>query len=329
VRIFSEGFFVDKIENITTLPIVVSIAKHVECVWTIDSNDVYNQAVNTQNKSSFNKKNTTQDNIQLGEVNVPSGLLIIFKLKNSESTVTDDGDNDNEDKNSNDDNNNDNNINNNNTNNYNNIIENPLELASPFLPSTIKKSQYLAIFVETGGRASKTMQLCLSTWRNAFRLYSIDEFKGNNNNNNNNNVGKNNNNNNSSYTDIPDEILMSFLLYIDVLSLKNINGEVVENNNNIYSNDNNNYNETMMNDFKKVDRNKKTVEKNVLIKNQDFLKPIVASNFEIFSNNLVNISNFFVENCVQHFYGLGYTPFRFFFLLLLLFLLLLHIYYYI
>ena len=134
VRVFSEGFLVEKLD-VTSPPVMVSIGTHVERAWFVDSSECMEQV------------NRTWPHLKLGvlpSAEVPSGVLIVFRLKTFEEESVPAGQ----------------------------LFQyNPLERALPFLPVGSKSGDHstaphhIAFFVRAKSRSAAAMSAASASWR--------------------------------------------------------------------------------------------------------------------------------------------------------------------
>lgn len=180
VRTFTEGFLIDKINNSSCLPILVTISTHIDRVWTIDSQDCYLQAIKLFpsiifNDSSNSNHTTNVRNNDNGDRNLlPPGIIIVFRLKSSDIINDHDAD-------------------------YNSSSDslNPLEKAMPLVGLNISHSSnkaktssspsstsspslcnHIAFFIKSDGRSSVAFNTAVNYWRKAMIAYDILEYKG-------------------------------------------------------------------------------------------------------------------------------------------------------
>lgn len=190
VRTFTEGFLIDKINTSSCLPILVTISTHIDRVWTIDSQDCYTQAVKLF-PSIFNNSSDHSTNVRrkdegtgqrdLSEVNVPPGIILVFRLKSSD--ITSDGDYDGNDYD---------------VSSGSCDRLNPLEKAMPLVGLNITYNSnkakttslsstpitspnlcnHIAFFIKSDGRSSVAFSTAVSYWRKAMVAHDILEYKG-------------------------------------------------------------------------------------------------------------------------------------------------------
>jgi hypothetical protein len=139
LRTFTEGFLVEKMDGAMCLPVLVSIAQHVEHVWTVDAADCMGQASRLFSPA-FLKDRTLPD------VEVPSGMLIIFRLKADDAQA--DG-------------------------------LNPAQRALPLVGNSGGSvAKHVAFVVPTESRSASAMSSACSQWRTAMRMYDVQEHRG-------------------------------------------------------------------------------------------------------------------------------------------------------
>ena len=139
-RTFTEGLLVEKMDGADCLPLLLSIGQHVERVWTVDTVESMQQA-STLLSSMFLKEK------HLPDLEVPDGLLVIFRLKATDSHHVDEF--------------------------------NPLQRCLPLIGSTpATAAKHLALIIPSDSRAASAMTSACSQWRNAMRMYDVQEHRG-------------------------------------------------------------------------------------------------------------------------------------------------------
>jgi hypothetical protein len=155
IRTYSEGFLVEKMDGAACLPLLVSIGRHVDRVWTVDAADCMGQAMKVMDPLFLKERN-------LPDVTVPPGMLIIFRLKSddAEAAAAPQGDADPF------------------------AHQNPLERTLPLVGSEHRQAgagagaKHIAVFVRTGSRSATAVSSATSHWRVAMRMHDVQEHKG-------------------------------------------------------------------------------------------------------------------------------------------------------
>lgn len=154
MRIFAEGFLVERIGH-CRLPILVSIGRHVETVWVVDSSECAAQAARLVPplQRSFTSS------LGMEEQPLLAGLVILFKLKTEYPSPS--------------------------RNDAEGAAEvlsyNPLQPIVPFsslIAGSSLESKYIALFVKSASRSSSTIIAALGDWRAAMRMHDVPEYKG-------------------------------------------------------------------------------------------------------------------------------------------------------
>jgi hypothetical protein len=139
LRTFAEGFLVEKMDGAMCLPALVSIGQHVDRVWTVDSVDFMAQASKLMSPVFLKERN-------LPDIEVPSGLLFIFRLKADDSQA--DG-------------------------------MNPLQRTLPMIGSAGPGvAKHVALVVPAASRSASAMSSACNQWRVAMRMHDVQEHRG-------------------------------------------------------------------------------------------------------------------------------------------------------
>eukprot|EP01032_Pedospumella_encystans_P011063 gene11063-12896_t len=145
LRTFTEGLLVEKIDGASCLPLLMSLGQHVDRVWTVDTADCLAQASKLFAPFFLKERG-------LPDIDVPSGIIIVFRLKGSEDVEPD--------------------------------ALNPLERSLPLIGSTGTGAtttggfRHLALIVPNESRSSSAVSSALSHWRTALRMHDVQEHRG-------------------------------------------------------------------------------------------------------------------------------------------------------
>jgi hypothetical protein len=148
LRVFSEGLVIERMDC-SSLPVLVSIGTHVDCMWVVDTAEVSHQASQLlpPRLSTF------------PEVPLEEGLLIVFRLK---ADFAADADAEAEDAES-----------------LSALQYNLLARALPFtLDRGAHEPRLLALVVKARSRHSQAMSSVIAEWKVALRRYGLQEHKG-------------------------------------------------------------------------------------------------------------------------------------------------------
>lgn len=145
IRLFSEGFVIEKMETLS-IPLLFSFNIHIEEHWVVSASEAISQALEI---SSF------RENDKLPDFYSPDGNLVVFKLKSSFSPLNDDIHRE-----------------------FNtSLLYNPL---STILPTSAKSEcQFLAFFVPTSSRFSSAFHRASAGWRSVISALDIPSHKAN------------------------------------------------------------------------------------------------------------------------------------------------------
>lgn len=139
LRTFTEGLLVEKMDGAMSLPILISIGHHVDRVWTVDTADCMVQASKLLSHAFLKERN-------LPDIDVPHGLLIIFRLKSDAEQA--DG-------------------------------MNPLQRSLPIVGSINGAfAKHIALVIPTNSRSATSMSSACSQWRTAMRMHDVQEHRG-------------------------------------------------------------------------------------------------------------------------------------------------------
>lgn len=146
LRTFTEGLLVEKMDGASCLPLLVSIGQHVDRVWTVDTADCVTQASKLLSPLFLKERN-------LPNIDVPSGIIIVFRLKS-------DGDLRDSD---------------------NSEVLNPLERTLPLVRAAGgERTRHIALIVPNDSRSASAVSSALSHWRTALRMHDVQEHRGGN-----------------------------------------------------------------------------------------------------------------------------------------------------
>ena len=181
LKLYQEGFILTKLNHLSSVPITVHFARDISKVWTIDSFDCFQEAIQHIQQSSGNSSSSssslTAAALQLygqSEDRLPKGIILIFELKSR------------------------------------GIIHHQQHTAlHQSLPSIFTNSkhsqsqtQFLAIFFPHNDRSGSILPSIMESWKVSIRMNDIEEFKGK-----------------SHYGSISKEILFNYLVFLDSLKL--------------------------------------------------------------------------------------------------------------
>lgn len=145
VKLFTEGFLIEKMNGLTSLPMLISFERHVESVWTVESADLFSMALGM---SAFTLST-------FPALSVPGGLLMVFQL-NAVSAAKFNADG---------------------YPMFNSVAES-LPFTTTTTTSTTTVPNCVGLFIQSGARAASTMMNAFVAWRSAFRLHGVKEAKG-------------------------------------------------------------------------------------------------------------------------------------------------------
>ena len=155
VRLFTSGLIIQRFNNVPCQPVLISIANHVEAVWTVDSETCWTLA-STQLPSAGEGHNILK---WTKDTTITEGIFVILQLKDKNSMTSDlQSEEDKEDNKKSD------------------AYINPLESSLPGLVSG--SCRLVCLFVAEGGREASEVTRVLSDWRLAFRVNDIPEHRG-------------------------------------------------------------------------------------------------------------------------------------------------------
>lgn len=148
LRTFTEGLLVEKMDGASCLPLLVSLGQHVDRVWTVDTADCLTQASKLFAPLFLKERG-------LPSIDVPSGIIIVFRLKGPEDLPQ----------------------------NAEQDALNPLERSLPLIGSTGAAStgrfRHIALIVPNESRSASAVSSALSHWRTALRMHDVQEHRGN------------------------------------------------------------------------------------------------------------------------------------------------------
>lgn len=139
LRTFTEGFLVEKMDGASCLPLLTSIGRHVDRVWTVDTTDCVAQAAKLIAPIFLKEKG-------LPDIDVPSGFMIIFRLKSAEQLSSE---------------------------GHSGL--NPLEASLPLVSSS---ARHIALMVPSSSRSFGAVTSAAGHWRTAMRMHDVQEHRG-------------------------------------------------------------------------------------------------------------------------------------------------------
>lgn len=139
LRTFTEGFLIEKMDGASCLPLLTSIGRHVDRVWTVDTTDCVSQAAKLIAPLFLKEKG-------LPDIDVPAGFIIIFRLKSADQLATD-----------------------------GEASMNPLEASLPLVSSN---ARHIALIVPSSSRAFSAVTSAAGHWRTAMRMHDVQEHRG-------------------------------------------------------------------------------------------------------------------------------------------------------
>lgn len=136
---FSEGFVVEKMDGAMCLPMLVSIGQHVDRVWTVDPADCMAHASKLFSSVFLKDRN-------LPDVEVPQGILVVFRLKADGVQVDD---------------------------------LNPVQRTLPLVgASGASPAKHVAFVVPSDSRYASAMSAVCSQWHVAMRMHDVQDHRG-------------------------------------------------------------------------------------------------------------------------------------------------------
>jgi len=146
LRTFTEGLLVEKMDGASCLPLLMSIGQHVDRVWTVDTADCLTQASKLLAPLFLKER-------QLPNIDVPSGIIIVFRLKSHEDLSP----------------------------SVAGEVLNPLERSLPLVGTAAGEgARHLAVIVPNDSRSSSAVSSALGHWRTAMRMHDVQEHRGGN-----------------------------------------------------------------------------------------------------------------------------------------------------
>lgn len=181
LKLFTDGFIIEKMNNSACIPILISMENHIDRVWSIDVADFIQEST-----LLFPQLNHKDLDTALSSTIESSGLIIIFRLK---TTLSYEGDIE------------------------HGMFLNPLERSMPLIGMKLLNKEtsvsvndeqlpsvcrHIAFLIRSDSRITTSMNEACSYWRKAMRMYEIQEHKG-------------------KDVPIPTSILLAYLSYLDDL----------------------------------------------------------------------------------------------------------------
>lgn len=144
LRTFTEGLLIEKMDGASCLPLLMSIGQHVDRVWTVDTVDCIAQASKLLAPLFLKERH-------LPNIDVPSGIIIVFRLKCHEDLPA----------------------------SASGEALNPLERSLPLVGTAAGEgTRHLALIVPNDSRSSSAVSSALGHWRTAMRMHDVQEHRG-------------------------------------------------------------------------------------------------------------------------------------------------------
>lgn len=147
LRTFTEGLLVEKMDGASCLPLLMSVGQHVDRVWTVDTADCLAQASKLLAPLFLKERH-------LPNIDVPSGIIIVFRLKSHEDLPPSLA---------------------------GEALLNPLERSLPLVGTAAGEgARHIALIVPNDSRSSSAVSSALGHWRTAMRMHDVQEHRGGN-----------------------------------------------------------------------------------------------------------------------------------------------------